>query len=173
MKFLGGDSFRVEVFPYGTPKISVTQRFNHEKKIILTLRWMYERTKSVSCLKAPYPLPFIVKSSSSSNQPIFSGELLTHTDTKFTINDVDQNDWIKVDAGQKGFVTLYTNKMLNDCFPKNADESWTDYYDNINQILGTKIAVAKPETLGKMIGEIGKIKALFLKMICSSNPIFF
>uniref|UniRef100_A0AC34RFR5 F-box domain-containing protein n=1 Tax=Panagrolaimus sp. JU765 TaxID=591449 RepID=A0AC34RFR5_9BILA len=106
-------------------------------------------------------------------KPIFSGELLTYTDAKFTINDVDRNDWIKVDAGQKGFATYYGNEMLNDCFPKNADESWMDYYDNINRVLGTKIVVAKPETLANMIGEIAKIKALFLKVIHLSSPILF
>uniref|UniRef100_A0AC34QMB5 F-box domain-containing protein n=1 Tax=Panagrolaimus sp. JU765 TaxID=591449 RepID=A0AC34QMB5_9BILA len=151
MTYLGDDLFKFEALPFDAVSIIVAQKFDENMKRHLSLV-MWKRFPNMLIPS----VRFNVTSSSSPDQPLFHGELNDHEEKEIIIDNVDPNDWIKVNSEDERFFVLYSKQMMESTFPKNETESLTDYYDKLHKIMDTQIFIFKAGMFTEIIDNYVK-----------------
>uniref|UniRef100_A0AC34QMI3 Uncharacterized protein n=1 Tax=Panagrolaimus sp. JU765 TaxID=591449 RepID=A0AC34QMI3_9BILA len=142
MTYVDRNLFEIEMFEFGFASFIVDQVMIKNNKRVLEVKLMNMDEFPFD----PTDERFTVTSASSSGQIIFS---YTFTDSKpgSIIENIDENDWIKINFEKTKFCVHYSNQLLNAWFPRKEYETPLERINKIKSILDCKIELIEPEML--------------------------
>lgn len=136
------DSFEVESFPIGLPKMTIDEKCDGTNRILILTNDL------------PWNIPFNITSASNPNQSLFFG-LSTSNIHKITLENVEPNDWIKINPRMpESCFVHYPNQVLKKYFPRKGFTSANERVKIINDALGCQIVVIKAEKLTEALSIV-------------------
>uniref|UniRef100_A0AC34QPN0 Uncharacterized protein n=1 Tax=Panagrolaimus sp. JU765 TaxID=591449 RepID=A0AC34QPN0_9BILA len=161
-------SFEIETFLKESSLLVADQKHDGENKRILTLSVVEKEDVDYYYDDRSWSFPFKVTMKTQPNEPLFS-DCLTKDAYKYengpkekdyVLENVEENDWIKINFDEDNAYIHYSHQMLESNFPRNDYSSAQERLGDINNILGCKITTIKPEMLCETIENLenGRIR---------------
>uniref|UniRef100_A0AC34PX06 Uncharacterized protein n=1 Tax=Panagrolaimus sp. JU765 TaxID=591449 RepID=A0AC34PX06_9BILA len=162
MTFISDEQgFEIETFPRRCSLIIANQKYDVEKKRILSLlvvESIYDYY--YDCKYASWGVPFYVIMKTQPTERLFLDCIVDDTfeclyeEKNYVLQNVEENDWIKIIFNEDDAYVHYSHQMLESNFPRNDYLSAQERLEDINNILGSKITTIKAEMLSETIENL-------------------
>uniref|UniRef100_A0AC34Q6L4 Uncharacterized protein n=1 Tax=Panagrolaimus sp. JU765 TaxID=591449 RepID=A0AC34Q6L4_9BILA len=142
------NQIEVEAFLNSTSILYVKQKFVKPRKRIIHFYVLGEWNNFME---------LNVTTKSNPNQPIYlDKEPIQLTECSFVLDDIDPDDWIKVNLTSDGYpcVARYSNEFLEQHFPRNEYETAEKRLEVINDVFGSNIISIKPQMLEETMTKL-------------------
>uniref|UniRef100_A0AC34RHD2 F-box domain-containing protein n=1 Tax=Panagrolaimus sp. JU765 TaxID=591449 RepID=A0AC34RHD2_9BILA len=148
--------FEIETFPTESSLIVADQKYHGKEKRILTLS-VVEKKHYDEFNEPPWSFPFTVTMKAQPTKPLLADWLTDDSfehlsnEKDYVLENVEENDWIKINFDKDNAYVHYLCQMLESNFPRNDYSSAVERLGEINNVLGCKITTIKAEMLSETI----------------------
>uniref|UniRef100_A0AC34QM73 F-box domain-containing protein n=1 Tax=Panagrolaimus sp. JU765 TaxID=591449 RepID=A0AC34QM73_9BILA len=152
--------FEIETFPTESSLINANQKFDGKKKRMLTLSVVEQKTFGWYYDDPSWSVPFNVTMKTQPTEPLIDDCLTDDSfesgskEKDYVLENVEENNWIKINFDDDNAYVHYSNQMLESNFPRNDYLSALERLGDINNVLGCKITTIKPEMLCETIENL-------------------